>query len=174
MNFTELLKSEAKSAFQPTYGMLRMLQDRDLSWKPATGSNWMTVGQLLLHLTTATGFCCRGFLTGEWGMPSAGEGEADPAAMLPPAEVLPSVKSVAEAKALIEADEKLTYRMIDEAGEESLQNRMLSAPWAPGVDLGLGQHYLHMIHHHLQHKGQLFYYLKLMGKPVDTNTLWEG
>jgi hypothetical protein len=31
---------------------------------------------------------------------------------------------------------------------------------------------LHGIHHLQQHKGQLFYYLKLQGKPVNTEHLW--
>ncbi len=29
-----------------------------------------------------------------------------------------------------------------------------------------------MIEHLKQHKGQLFYYLKLQGKPVNTSDLW--
>jgi hypothetical protein len=31
-----------------------------------------------------------------------------------------------------------------------------------------------MIRHLAQHKGQLFYYLKLMGRDVDSSDLWGG
>jgi uncharacterized damage-inducible protein DinB len=36
----------------------------------------------------------------------------------------------------------------------------------------LGHRLLSMVLHITQHKGQLFYYLKLMGKPVNTSDLW--
>jgi len=36
----------------------------------------------------------------------------------------------------------------------------------------LFEHLLHMIAHTSQHKGQLFYYLKLMGKEGNTSDLW--
>ncbi|MDE0394080.1 MAG: hypothetical protein OYK82_04805, partial [Gammaproteobacteria bacterium] len=38
----------------------------------------------------------------------------------------------------------------------------------------LFQHCNGMIWHLAQHKGQLFYYLKLQGKPVNTMHLWMG
>jgi hypothetical protein len=36
----------------------------------------------------------------------------------------------------------------------------------------LGQRLLQMVAHLAQHKAQLFYYLKLQGKPVHTGHLW--
>jgi uncharacterized damage-inducible protein DinB len=48
----------------------------------------------------------------------------------------------------------------------------VAAPWNPGETFALGRHLLHSIRHSLQHKGQLFYYLKLQGKKVDTSDLW--
>ena len=41
------------------------------------------------------------------------------------------------------------------------------APWNP-QPVQLGQQLLGMVNHLNQHKGQLFYYLKLQGKPVNT------
>jgi hypothetical protein len=49
---------------------------------------------------------------------------------------------------------------------------MMSAPWEQGNDKVLGKHMLDMVHHLSIHKAQLFYYLKLMGRPVDTKSLW--
>jgi uncharacterized damage-inducible protein DinB len=48
---------------------------------------------------------------------------------------------------------------------------MICAPWG-GPECTLFQHLLHMVDHLAQHKGQLFYYMKLMGKDVNTSDLW--
>lgn len=92
--------------------------------------------------------------------------------MLPPAERLPTLGSVDEVRKLLAEDKTLTFHMIDQAGEEVLANRELAAPWTPGVNRVLGWHYLQMIQHLDRHKGQLFYYSKLQGQPVNTGDLW--
>ena len=84
MNWTDLLKAEIDDKFKATEGLLELVDDSMLGWKPATGENWMTMGQLLWHLPEACGFCMRGFVTKEWDMP---EGEPPPEGMLPPAAV---------------------------------------------------------------------------------------
>jgi uncharacterized damage-inducible protein DinB len=175
MNWTALLTREITDTYAVTDKMMGMLEDEDLDWKPATGENWMTVGQLLKHLTTACGMCCQGFVTGDWGM--AGDcDEAAPAAdaepKLPTAEQLPASASVAEARAELEADRKLALQMIEKAGEENLATMESAAPWEPDNTRILGHHLLMMVQHLSSHKSQLFYYLKLMGRKVDTMTLW--
>ena len=73
----------------------------------------------------------------------------------------------------MEADQGLkAVQAVVDAGEEGLSNRCLAAPWAPDVELPLGVHFLRMVQHLAQHKGQLYYYLKLQGKPVNTAHLW--
>ena len=62
--------------------------------------------------------------------------------------------------------------MIKLAGEDKMGSKMMSAPWEPNNDKLLGKHMLDMVHHLSIHKAQLFYYLKLMGRPVDTKSLW--
>lgn len=47
------------------------------------------------------------------------------------------------------------------------------APWG-GPERTLFQHCYEMIWHLGQHKGQLFYYLKIQGKDVNTIHLWMG
>ena len=37
----------------PRDKLMGQVDPGSLDWKPATGSNWMTVGQLLQHLTNA-------------------------------------------------------------------------------------------------------------------------
>jgi hypothetical protein len=172
MTLTEILKQEAEHTFGVTEALVKRLSDSELGWKPATGKNWMTVGQLLQHCGTGGGGGVKGFVTGDWGLPE-GKTFADlpPEQALPAAEKLPAVKSVAEALALLAEDKRVALRYLDEAGEAKLLTKRMPAPWG-GPELTLFQHLLHMVEHLAQHKGQLFYYLKLMGKDVDTSSLW--
>ena len=175
MNWKELLEAESRYAYAVTGGLFDLVDDEALDWRPATGANWMTTGQLLHHITSSTGGGFKGFVTGDWGMPEGMDlAEMAPEEMLPPAEAMPAVASVAEARELLAADRKLAVEVLAGVGEEELANRMLAAPWAPDQTFNLGRHLLHSIHHTLQHKGQLFYYLKLQGKPVDTRHLWSA
>jgi uncharacterized damage-inducible protein DinB len=173
VNWTQLLKSEVEITYATTEKLLDKVDPDSLAWKPATGSNWMTVGQLLKHISDGCGAAFRAFVTGDWGLPPGVKIEdIPPEEMLPPAEKLPTLDSVAEAKKLLSADKALAFQMIDQAGENDLSHRELTAPWAPDKPLLLGRHLLQMIQHLDRHKSQLFYYLKLQGKPVSTPDLW--
>ena len=167
MNWTQLLEGEVESAYRATEGLLRLVDKDKLSWKPATGANWMTTAQLLRHIPDACGACMRGFVTGDWGMPA----DAGPDEMLPSAEKMPSVKSVPEAEKLLAADKKVALDMIKKAGEKDLASKQVAAPWDP-TPHPLGRQLLHMVGHLTHHKSQLFYYLKLQGKPVGTENLY--
>ena len=95
ITLTDLLKQEVEGAYHATEGLFKLVDKDKLGWKPATGKNWMTTGQVLHHLTNACGFCVKGFVTGDWGMPAGAKPEdMKPEDMLPPAEKLPTVKSV--------------------------------------------------------------------------------
>ena len=173
MNWTELLKAEVAASYKATEGLLDLVTDDMLDFKPESGSNWMTLGQLLRHITTACGFCMKGFVTGDWGFPEGQAYEEMPEEdMLPPAEKMPAVETVAEAVDQLSADKTLAYEMIERAGEEDLEHKMQAAPWNPEVKVPLGRHLLGMVGHLESHKAQLFYYLKLMGHPVHTGNLW--
>jgi uncharacterized damage-inducible protein DinB len=169
MNWTELIKSEIETTYSVTESLIDLVDEDHLDWKPPQGSNWMTVGQLLRHLTDACGSAMRGFVTGDWGMPEEGEMTADE--MLPPAEKLPTLGSPGEAKALLAQDKQLALEMLAQCSEEQLTNELVTAPWNPNPMI-LGYRLLQMVEHLDKHKGQLFYYLKLQGKPVNTGDLW--
>jgi len=172
VNWTELLKNEIEYAYNSTQKLIELVEDDKLDWKPATGTNWMTTGQLLKHTTSACGACFRGFVTGDWGMPEGIDlAEIPPEEMLPPAEKMPAIQSVSEAKKLLAEDKLTALAMLENAGEERLHNEMSATPWDP-TEMILGLHLLGMIGHLTSHKSQLFYYLKLQGKPVNTHTLW--
>jgi hypothetical protein len=175
MNWTQLLTEAVENDYRTVDNLMAMVDDADLDWKPATGANWMTVGQLLWHLTTSCGYCCRCFLTGDWSppegveVPEASTTEDD---MLPPAEAIPTIGSVQEARDLLAADRQAALDAIAEAGEERLAGESVAAPWDPEHPALLGRHFLGMVIHLQSHKSQLFYYLKLMGRDVNTMHLW--
>ena len=167
MNWTQMLEQQVNDAYHATEGLLELVDDDQLDWKPETGSNWMTTGQLLKHLTNSCGSAMKGFVTGNWGMPE----EMTEGDMLPPAEKLPTAPSVAWTRKKLAADKQLALDMIAQAGEENLANKMVSAPWNE-TPQPLGYQLSEMIAHLASHKSQLFYYLKLLGKPVHTGNLW--
>ena len=176
MNWTDLLNDAIEDNFRVADNLMAQVTDADLGWKPATGTNWMTTGQLLMHMTISCGFCCRGFLTGDWGMPdgadTSGGGGQERESMLPPAETMPTVGSVKEAREALAADKQLALDVVARAGEQKLANEKVAAPWEPDAARLLGQQFLGMVLHLQSHKGQLFYYLKLMGRDVNTMHLW--
>lgn len=174
MKLVDLLKQDAEGVYHAAQGLFKLVDDKELDWKPETGKNWMSVGQLLKHASEACGSPCKGFVTGDWGLPADTKPEdMPPDAMMPPAEKMPAVKSVAEALQLLAEDKKLAFKMFEQAGEERLENEQSSPPWG-GPPRSLYQHLHEMIGHLGQHKGQLFYYLKLQGKDVNTMHLWAG
>jgi hypothetical protein len=153
-------------------GLLNLVEDGDLDWKPSTGANWMTTGQVLKHVGNACGAGARGFVTGDWGMPDGVDiSEMSPEDMLPSAEKLPTVESVAEVKNLLAEDKKIAFDSLSQCTEDDLANKITTAPWDE-MKLTLGQRLLQCVDHLNSHKGQLFYYLKLQGKPVNTGHLW--
>lgn len=168
-----VLREEAQTTYAITERLFRRVAGSELSWKPTSGRNWMTVGQLLMHCACfGCGKAVQGFVTGDWGMPEAARPEdLDAEQHVPPVEVLPSVESVEQALKLLEKDRNLTLRCINDVKEADLLNKRLTAPWG-GSEVSLFQHLSLMIAHLAQHKGQLFYYLKLMGHEIATGDLW--
>jgi uncharacterized damage-inducible protein DinB len=172
MNWTELLKAEIESSYGVTQRLLDRVDDNTLDWKPSSGSNWMTVGQLLRHLTESCGTCFKGFILGDWGVPEGVDiNNIPPEEMLPPAEKLPSIGSVAEARRRLDEDKRVALETLAATTEEKLATEPAPAPW-DRTPMVLGHRLLQMVDHLKQHKGQLFYYLKLEGKPVNTGDLW--
>jgi len=169
----QIILEEAETSYAVTEKLFRKVENSMLNWKPTTGSNWMTVGQLLMHTSKyGCGMAVKGFVRGDWGMPEMTEPDDQHTDQhIPPAESLPYVDSVEQAVELLEEDRKLTLQCINEVKEEDLLRQKMTAPWG-GPEMTLFQHLLMMIAHLTQHKGQLFYYLKLMGKDVNTSDLW--
>lgn len=165
----QVLLRQATATYDVTGRLLALVSDDDLAWRPAGGRNWMTVGQLLMHCAAyGCGRAVAGFVTGDWG---AAAGETESGEDVPPAAALPGVASVAEARTLLAEDRRLTLRCLAEVEESALLRPAPAPPWG-GPPRSLLEQLLLMIAHLAQHKGQLFYYLKLMGREVGTAELW--
>ena len=117
-----------------------MVDDEQLGWKPESGENWMTTGQLVNHMADACGSMFKGFIRGEWEFE----------------EGLRAVATVAEGRDKLQSDKKLALDLLNGLTDEDLETRMVQAPWeeeprALGCPLG------EMVSHLDMHKSQLFY-----------------
>jgi len=174
MSWHGLLEREIETAYKVTVGLMDLVDDDKLEWKPETGDNWMTTGQLLKHLTDGCGMAFKGFVSGDWGIPEGVDmSEMKPEDMIPPAEKLPTLESVAEAKELLAKDKRTAKEMLGRCTDEELSTEPAPAPWDESKMI-LGHRLLQMVDHLKIHTAQLFYYLKLQGKPVNTHHLWGG
>lgn len=173
MTLKDILLNEAEKVYIITKKLFALVSNNEIQWMPASGKNWMTVGQLMKHCASfGCGKAVQGFVKGDWGLPEGTKmDDLNAEDHVPPQTALPSVENVEEAYKLLEEDRKLTISCISDVNESDLLNKSLIAPWG-GEELPLFQHLLQMIAHLNQHKGQLFYYLKLMGKNVNTKDLW--
>ncbi len=172
MSLKGILKEEALGFCAVTENLFRMVDADMLNWKPQTGKNFMTTGQLLMHLSQSCGAGIKGFLTGDWGMPEGMDfADLPPDQMLPPAEKMPLVKSVDQALELLREDRELALEQLSTVDEEELLSKRFAAPWG-GPEVTLFQHLMHSMEHASVHNAQLFYYLKLTGKDVNTIHLW--
>ncbi len=171
MTLTEILKQEGEQMYDVAEALFRMVDADGLDWKPATGSNWMTTGQLMLHCATACGSMYKGYLANDWSLPEGFEYPEGAESGLLPAESLPSVDSVDQALKLLHDDRATMKKHLKDVEEDELLSKSFAAPWG-GPEMSLFQHLFMSIWHLGQHKGQLFYYLKLQGKKVDTHSLW--
>ncbi|MFC2079463.1 DinB family protein [Candidatus Bipolaricaulota bacterium] len=155
MGWTDALTKQMEGAHLAAARLIGMAEGESLDWKPENDDNWMTLGQLIRHLDDSCGVMFKGFVSGEWDF----------------AEGLPSVESIAEGKTRLEADRLLAIEALEGLTDNDLGSRMVKAPWGQ-TEQPLGLHLSQMVSHLDSHKCQLFYYLKLLGKPVNTATLW--
>ena len=173
-----MLKEMIHGALEYNYGVAASLigkvEAESFDWKPETGTNWMTTRQLIFHITNACGSSIKGFVTGDWGLPEGLDFEnMTPEEMLPPAESFPGVESIEQAQQLLAEDKAIAFEMLNSVTEEQLATQIAPAPWDK-MEFPLGVRMLQMVDHLKQHKGQLYYYMKLQGKPVNTGDLWGG
>jgi len=80
--------------------------------------------------------------------------------------------SVEEALSRLEKDKTVLREFLDSLSEEDFTHKVVSAPWGMGGKME--RMAIAFLEHFTNHKMQLFTYLKLLGFPVDTATLYFG
>jgi len=84
-------------------------------------------------------------------------------------ENLPSC-SPQEALDKLEKDKKVLRQILGGVSEEDFTNKVVSVPW--GMTAKVERIAISFLNHLSNHKMQLFTYLKLLGLPVNTETLY--
>jgi hypothetical protein len=152
----------ALDSFRPTETLLKMVPADKLDWKP--GPSFMSLGHLIYHLSAGIGTELRMALTGDWPKPEEMEESMKQGNM-------PSC-SVQEALERLEKDKTTLREVLASVTEEEFANKIITVPW--GWKSPMEKMALDFREHFTNHKMQLFTYLKLLGHPVNTNTLYFG
>jgi hypothetical protein len=152
----------AMQAYRPAETLIRLAPADKLDWRPAP--NFMSLGQLICHLSEGLGDGLRLLVTGEW--PSMEE--MDKGMRL---ENLPAC-SAAAGLARLEKDNVTLRDALAGIRSEDFAQKVVSVPW--GAQGKIEKMALYFREHFTNHKQQLFTYLKLLGLPVDTTTLYGG
>ena len=149
-------------SFRPAESMLKMVPADKLDWKP--GPSFMSMGQLISHLSDGIGAEFRNVLTNSWPKPEE-MSEAMKQGNMPACDVQ-------EALAKLEKDKTTLREILSGITEEDFANKIVSVPW--GWEFKMEKMALNFRDHFVHHKMQLFTYLKLLGFPVSTETLYFG
>jgi hypothetical protein len=148
----------ALGAFRPAESLLKLIPADKLDYKP--GPNFMTMGQLICHLSSGIGTELQMLVDNSWPNPGAG----GPPPM--------SSCGVQEALNNLEKDKVTLRNLLARFTEEEFSGKIFSTPW--GWKGSLEKMSLDFRDHFAHHKMQLFLYLKLLGFPVNTETLYMG
>ena len=149
-------------SYRPTESLLRMVPADKLDWKP--GPTFMSLGQLIFHVSAGLGSELQMLVTGNWPNPEEMEKAMKEGNM-------PSCGSE-EALSRLEKDKATLRDVLSGISEEDFTNKIVSVPW--GWKSKMERMSLDFREHFTNHKMQLFTYLKLLGFPVNTNTLYFG
>jgi hypothetical protein len=141
--------------YRPARTLIAMIPADKLNWKP--GPTFMSMGQLICHLSDGLGGGFEMMLSGKW--PSMKE--MDEGMKL---ENLPSC-TIQEAIDRLEKDKKLLHEVLGRVSETDFTNRVVTVPW--GMTAKLERMAISFLEHFGNHKMQLFTYL-----PVNTGTLY--
>ena len=148
----------ALNAFRPAESLLKMVPADKLDWKP--GENFMTLGQLICHLGDGIGMELDMLINNSWPrMEDMGKGP------------MPSCTGQ-EALDKLEKDKATLKEVLAGVSEADFAEKIVKVPW--GWEGKLEKMSLDFREHFINHKMQLFTYLKLLGFPVNTETLYFG
>ena len=146
----------------PLKNMVEMIPDDKFDWAP--GKDFMTVGQLLKHLG-GNWSIVKMMVTNEW--PFSSEEEVVEAMKLENM----ATCTKPEARAALEKDLNDAVDFIEnELSEEDFFNKEAGTPW--GFKGKIWRAVILAMEHQVNHKMQLHLYMKQLGLPVNTGTLY--
>lgn len=151
-----------RNAQAPLKKMVEMVPDDKLDWAPA--ENFMSVSQVLKHLSENWAFL-KMMVKNEWP-------DMSPEQMAE-AMKLENLPRCTKTEALAEMSKDLHDAIAfieNEITEEDFFSKEIAAPW--GFKGPIWQGVVMARDHSTNHKMQLHLYLKLLGIPVDTHTLY--
>ena len=152
----------AEAIHRPSAKLVSLAPATKLDWKPAPGT-FMNLGQLLHHLSNCPG-----------GLVMAVNNAFPPSDAFQKfvQEDLKNTKTPEVAARELSRGWDEAKAALAAVNPTDFQARMVSVPWGPPMPLW--RTCLGMAEHWLNHKYQLFFYLKLLGQPVNTMTLYAG
>jgi hypothetical protein len=153
-----------KGVVSATRGIIAKTPGDKLDWRP--DASFLKLGAVIRHVADSVGAGLRDLMKGGWEIKIEGGGNG-----LPPADAFPSVKSVNEAIAMIDADWKLFEDSFATVDEKTLNTQVCRIPWMP-PGTTLAEYLLSSTEHLSNHRMQLFLYLRLLGVKVDTGDLY--
>ncbi len=148
-------------AYRPAENLIQMVPEDKLDWKPAP--NFMTLGQLICHLSDSVGDALKKTVHDEWPKMENPEESLK--------HEMPSC-SVAQSITRLEQDRTVLRQILSEISEVDFQDKIVTVPW--GWNSKIEKMSLQFLEHFFHHKMQLFLYLKLLGFPVNTESLYFG
>lgn len=152
----------AEAIHRPSAKLVSLAPANKLDWKPAPGT-FMNLGQLLHHLSNCPG-----------GLVMAVNNAFPPGDAFQKfvQEDLKNTKTPEVAARELSRGWDEAKAALAAVNPADFQARMVSVPWGPPMPLW--RTCLGMAEHWLNHKYQLFFYLKLLGQSVNTMTLYAG
>lgn len=146
---------------QPTIPMFMLVPTDKVDWKPFERS--FTVGQLMAHMAISLEVYGRGLAHGNWGLQSMRE-------IFVRNRYTPSL-AVDEAVALMQKNYEEFRKCIKSLSEDDFNLGEIDSP-----QLGRVPRWrlaMLAVEHHVNHRAELFMYLKILGVHVNTGTLYK-
>jgi uncharacterized damage-inducible protein DinB len=147
---------------RPTIPMFRLVPDDKIDWKPSENS--FTVGQLMAHMGISIEVYGKGLSSGDWGLVSMRE-------IFIRNRHTPSL-GVEESISLMEKNYAEFNRRMAALTEDEFDHGLVDSP-----QLGRVPRWrlaMLAVEHIVNHRAELFMYLKSLGVRVNTETLYKG
>jgi uncharacterized damage-inducible protein DinB len=150
-------------AYRPTEALIKMVPADKLGWRPKP--NFMSLGQVICHMGEGMEAELRCTFTGQWPFTMEQMMEMMKLEKIPSCGVEEALKKLAK-------DKTALREFLDGISEGDFSSKVVSTPWGMGGKME--RMAIAFLEHLSHHKMQLFTYLKLLGFPVNTGTLYFG